>query len=116
MGCGGGGRLRWFRGWIEQEFGPRDGNARFAVNWFPKLKASLGFSRESVAAVRKLADERRPLDADFWEEFEEMLLLADFGVPTTEKIVAGLRTVAKQELWRTSDQAVARFEDESNGS
>jgi len=38
-----------------------------------------------------------------------LLILADFGVPTTEKIIGGLKTVAKQELWATSDQIVARF-------
>ena len=35
--------------------------------------------------------------------------MADFGVPTTAKIVTGLQTVAKQEEWKTTDQAVARF-------
>jgi len=87
------------------------GTAR-SVSWFTKLKASLGFSRESIAAVRRLADERRPLDAAFWDEFEEILLAADFGYATTEKILAGLRTVATQELWTHSGEVVARFEDD----
>ncbi len=40
---------------------------------------------------------------------EETLILADFGVPTTAKIVTGLQTVARQEAWTTADRAVARF-------
>ena len=40
---------------------------------------------------------------------EETLILADFGVPTTAKIVTGLQTVARQEAWTTTDRAVARF-------
>jgi fused signal recognition particle receptor len=51
----------------------------------------------------------RPLDDEFWEDFGDLLIAADFGVPTTEKIVRGLQTVAEQELWRSGDQAVARF-------
>ncbi|MDQ6826620.1 MAG: signal recognition particle-docking protein FtsY [Candidatus Eremiobacteraeota bacterium] len=79
------------------------------MSWLAKLRASLGRSRDSLAAVETLGRARKPIDREFWEELEELLLLADFGVPTSEKILSGLRTVAKQELWRTSDQAVARF-------
>jgi fused signal recognition particle receptor len=51
----------------------------------------------------------RPLSPEFWDELEETLILADFGVPTTQKIVTGLQTVAKQEAWNSAEQAVARF-------
>jgi fused signal recognition particle receptor len=37
------------------------------------------------------------------------LLTADFGVPTAEKILDGLKVVARQEGWGRSDQAIARF-------
>jgi fused signal recognition particle receptor len=79
------------------------------MSWLAKLKAGLSKARESLAAVTTLEEERRPLDGEFWEEFEEILLAADFGVPTTEKILKALRVVADQELWRRSDQVVARF-------
>lgn len=74
-----------------------------------RVRAAFGRSRETLAGVQTLGRARKPVDAAFWEELEELLLLADFGVPTTQKIVGGLRTVAKQEMWRTSDQAIARF-------
>jgi fused signal recognition particle receptor len=49
------------------------------------------------------------LTPEFWDELEETLILADFGVPTTAKIITGLQTVARQEDWATTDRAVARF-------
>ncbi len=51
----------------------------------------------------------RPLTPEFWDELEETLILADFGIPTTQKIVSGLQTVARQEAWTTTGQVVARF-------
>jgi fused signal recognition particle receptor len=79
------------------------------MSWLDKLRGALGRSRESLAGVETLAIAKRPLDDAFWEELEEILIAADFGVPTTEKIVGGLQTVARQEFWRRSDQAIARF-------
>lgn len=79
------------------------------MSWLARLKASFGRARESLGAVQTLGRAKKPITPEFWEEFEELLLMADFGVPTTEKIVSALKTVAKQELWKTSDQAVARF-------
>jgi fused signal recognition particle receptor len=79
------------------------------VSWIAKLRASFGKARDTLAGVQALGRARRPITPELWEELEELLLLADFGVPTTEKIVDGLKTVAKQELWATSDQIVARF-------
>jgi fused signal recognition particle receptor len=79
------------------------------MSWFSKLKTALGRSRESLAGVETLAAQRRPLDTAFWDELEEILIAADFGVPTAEKILEGLQTVSRQEFWRRSDQAVARF-------
>jgi fused signal recognition particle receptor len=79
------------------------------MSWLAKLRGALGRTRESLSGVETLAQQKRPLDREFWDEFEEVLIGADFGVPTTEKILGGLRTVAGQELWGRSDQAVARF-------
>jgi fused signal recognition particle receptor len=80
-----------------------------SVSWLSRLRASFGKARETLAGVQTLGRARKPITPEFWDEFEEQLILADFGVPTTEKILAGLRTVATQEAWKTSDQAVARF-------
>jgi fused signal recognition particle receptor len=52
---------------------------------------------------------KAPLTEEFWDDLEDVLIMGDFGVPTTQKIIEGLRTVAKQEAWKTTDQPVARF-------
>ncbi len=82
------------------------------MSWLAKLKGALGRSRESIAGVETLAEARRPLDDDFWDELEEILLGADFGPPTTHKILDGLRVVAGQEGWSRSDQVVRRFKED----
>jgi fused signal recognition particle receptor len=79
------------------------------VSWLSKLRSSFGRARETLAGVEALGRAKKPITPELWDEFEELLLLADFGVPTTEKILSGLKTVAKQEEWRTSDRVVSRF-------
>jgi fused signal recognition particle receptor len=79
------------------------------VSWLSRMRSSLSRAREVFSAVARLGAAQRPLTPEFWDEFEDMLIVADFGVPTTTKIVTGLQTVAKQEDWKTSDQVVARF-------
>lgn len=79
------------------------------MGWFTKIREGLGRAREALAPLLGLGAAKRPLDDDFWNEFEERLLNADFGVPTTMKILAALHEAAKRELWTTSDQAIERF-------
>lgn len=79
------------------------------MSWLNKLRASFGKARETLAGVQSLGRARVPITDALWEDLEEQLILADFGVATTEKILSGLREVAKQEAWKTSDQVVARL-------
>jgi fused signal recognition particle receptor len=79
------------------------------VKWFDRLRASLGKARDTFSAVARLGRPGQPLTPEFWDELEEALILADVGVPTTQKILSGLQTVATQEAWATTDQVVARF-------
>lgn len=79
------------------------------MSWLSRLRSSLGKAREAFSSVSRLGRPGRPLSPEFWDELEETLILADFGVPTTEKILTGLQTVARQEAWTTADQVVGRF-------
>jgi fused signal recognition particle receptor len=79
------------------------------MSWLSRLRSSLGRAREAFSAVERLGRVERPITPEFWDELEETLISADFGVPTTQKIVTGLQTVAKQEAWKTTDRVVARF-------
>ncbi len=79
------------------------------MSWIGRLGDRLKKAGRSFAGVLALGGSERALDAEFWDEFEEALLAADLGVGTTERILAGLKTVARQEGWRSAGQAIERF-------
>jgi fused signal recognition particle receptor len=80
------------------------------VSWFGKIKAALSKTRRAFGGgLEEMALARRPVDDALWDDLEELLIAADFGVPTTAKIVDALRVVARQDRYETSDQVVARF-------
>ncbi len=79
------------------------------MSWFARLKEGLTRSRDSLFGLETMALARRPVDEALWDDLEEILISADFGVPTTQKIVTALRQVAKQDRYQTSDQVIARF-------
>ncbi len=79
------------------------------MSWLSRLRSSLGKARDAFSAVTRLGRPERPITPEFWDELEETLILADFGVPTTATIVTGLQTVARQEAWATTDRVIARF-------
>jgi len=71
---------------------------------------ALSKTREAFGGeLEELALAKRPVDDVLWDDLEELLLRADFGVATTTKIVEGLRAVAQQDRYASSDQVVARF-------
>jgi fused signal recognition particle receptor len=80
------------------------------VSWFTKLKTALTRTREAFGGeLEEMALARRPVDEALWDDLEELLIKADFGMATVSKIVDALRVVAKQDRYETSDQVVARF-------
>jgi fused signal recognition particle receptor len=80
------------------------------VSWLGKIKTALARTREAFGGeLETMALAKRPVDEQLWDDLEEILLRADFGFPTTAKIVEALRAVAKQDRYESSDQVVARF-------
>jgi fused signal recognition particle receptor len=79
------------------------------VSWIARLRQGLSRTRDALLGIEELALARRPVDDAFWDEFEELLIGADFGVPTTEKITSALKVVARQDRYASSDQVIARF-------
>ncbi len=63
----------------------------------PRLRDRLGKTR--AAFGRSLLGLRAAsrVDDATWEELEELLILADVGVPTTDRVLAGLRARARDE-------------------
>jgi len=62
---------------------------------FDKLKQKLSKTRELFSRIEQLFQSNRP-PADLLEELYELLILADVGVSTTDRIVSGLRERARK--------------------
>lgn len=66
--------------------------------FFSKLKEGLTKTRDSfVSGVDSLFSGFSEIDDDFYEELEELLIMADIGVNTTEKIIEDLRDKVKAQ-------------------
>lgn len=57
-------------------------------NWFNRLKEGLEKTRKNfVFKMKGLFRLRNVIDEDFWDELEEILLMADVGIKTTDYII-----------------------------
>ncbi|MDO4166350.1 MAG: signal recognition particle-docking protein FtsY [Eubacteriales bacterium] len=66
--------------------------------FFSRLKDGLTKTRDSfVAGVDSIFSGFSEIDDDFYEELEEVLIMADIGVTTTEKIIEDLRTKVREQ-------------------
>ncbi len=66
--------------------------------FFGKLISGLTKTRDSfVSGIDSLFSGFSEIDEDFYEELEEILIMADIGVATTEKIIDHLREKVKEE-------------------
>ncbi len=77
------------------------------MGFFEKLKLGLTKTKNAVlhrtdALFRSLSGE---IDEDFYEELEEILILADFGAETAMEIIEMLRDVVKEERIMSGDEA-----------
>jgi len=67
----------------------------------PPLRERLGKTRAAFARLRG----KGRISDDTWEDVEDTLLLADVGMPTTERILADVRDRAKSERAGDGDGA-----------
>jgi len=70
---------------------------------FRKIDSSLRKTRESFFGRISSVFQRKTIDEDLWGELEELLIRADLGVATTDKLLGDLRDRALRE--RISDPA-----------
>ena len=68
-----------------------------AMQWLSSLREGLEKTRNNLAGHLNALLGRQLVDDEFWEQLEETLIGADFGVATTEKIVTDLKTAAQQQ-------------------
>ncbi len=74
----------------------------------PELKERLGKTRGVFARLRG----RNRIDDETWEDLEDTLLLADVGVPVTERILGDVRERARAERTADSDALMALLHTE----
>jgi len=64
--------------------------------WIENLKTGLTKTREGFIAKVKNIFRRNNIDEELWEELESILIGADVGVVTTERIIREMRGVVKE--------------------
>src|SRR5215207_1101871 len=74
----------------------------------PELRERLGKTRGVFARLRG----RNRIDDDTWEDVEDTLLLADVGMPVTERILTDVKDRAKAERTSDSDELMALLHTE----
>src|SRR2546426_10257222 len=74
--------------------------------FWKRFSKSLESGRQAYVADLKEVFGRPALDAAFWDDLEAALIAADVGVPTTERLIQGLRREAAGAHLRSPDQAL----------
>lgn len=71
---------------------------------FDKLFGGLGKTRQNID-LEELFQNYSPDSEDFYEDLEEMLVLADAGIPTAEKVDYLMRKKTWEERYRKGEEA-----------
>jgi len=79
------------------------------MKWLGSFRDALAKTRENLAGHLNALVGRQLVDDQFWQELEETLIAADFGVPTTEKIIGQLKVAAQQQNLRAAQDVVRVF-------
>ncbi|MBR5460409.1 MAG: signal recognition particle-docking protein FtsY [Clostridia bacterium] len=75
------------------------------MGFFEKLKAGLTKTKNAVINQMNSLFTRSELDEDFWEELEELLVLADVGIVAAGEMTEELRIRAKEQKLREASEA-----------
>ena len=76
------------------------------MGFFDKIKEGLSKTRSALSGtLGGLFTGFSEIDDDFYDELEECLILADLGVDTALKAVAGLRKAVKEQHLKTTEEA-----------
>ena len=75
------------------------------MGFFDKLKAGLAKTKSAVfGQVNEIVKNFRKVDEELLEELEEVMICADMGVGTTEKVLEELRDRIKTDNIKTADE------------
>ena len=79
------------------------------MSFLSSLRAGLAKTRDQLEGHWNALIGRQMVDDAFWEELEETLIAADFGVATTEKIVEQLKVAAQQQNLHAARDVIRVF-------
>ena len=75
------------------------------MSFFDKMFSGLAKTRDNMQELEDLFVDYSPDDEDFYDNLEEILILADTGVETAEKIVKGMRKLTWERRFRKGSEA-----------
>ena len=83
------------------------------MGFFEKLKQGLNKTKESFdSKINNVFSNFRKVDEDFLDELEEVLILSDMGMDTSQKIVNNLRKRIKRENLKEQEDVKQALREE----
>ena len=77
------------------------------MGFFERLKEGLSKTRRNFTErIQELVSFSASIDEDFLEELEMILLSADVGVKTTEKLIKAVRDAAKKNEIKGTEEVI----------
>ncbi|MBR5741829.1 MAG: signal recognition particle receptor subunit alpha [Firmicutes bacterium] len=82
------------------------------MGFFDKLKAGLSKTKNAVfGQLNAVMKNFRKVDEELLEELEEIMIMADMGAGTTEKVIDELRDRVKTKNIKTADGVKSELAD-----
>ena len=82
------------------------------MGFFSKIKEGLKKTKDSVfGQVHELFKNMRKVDEELLEELEELLIMADVGYASSEKIISELRNELKEQKIQGGDEALEMLKE-----
>ena len=85
------------------------------MGFFEKIKQGLKRTRDSIGAMLSSIFSGRKVDEELMDELEEVLILADLGVETTDKVMTELRARIKAKKIEASEEVRDELRDIMKG-
>src|ERR1700680_591109 len=79
------------------------------MQWLSSLREGLEKTRNNLTGHLNALLGRQLVDDEFWDQLEETLIAADFGVTTTQKIIEQLKIAAQQQNLKGADDVIRVF-------
>ena len=75
------------------------------MGFFDKMFSGLTKTRKNMVELEALFQDYAPDSEDFYDDLEELLVLSDVGVETSEKVIKGMRKLTWERRFRKGYEA-----------